>query len=135
MFATGTVPFTTQTASSAITSKSARGSPPRNASKTRRIPSSAFKRCEREAVAFELRVIELGELPVTGPDDCLARVVDRVREGHPLRVVDPGDGLRERERDAFERVVVVVAHDHAPRVAGSGAGPGACALLRWRDGG
>ena len=37
----GTVPLTIQTASSAITSKSARGSPPRNASKTRWIPASA----------------------------------------------------------------------------------------------
>src|SRR4029079_12186140 len=81
-FATGTVPFTIQTACSAIHSHSARGSPPRNASKTRRIPSSAFKRCEREAVALELRVVELGELSVAGPDDRLAGRVDLVGERH-----------------------------------------------------
>src|SRR5262249_46006090 len=39
--ATRTVPGTRQTASSAITSKSTRGSPPRKASKTRRMSSSA----------------------------------------------------------------------------------------------
>src|SRR5205807_8207995 len=41
--------------------------------------------------------------------------------------------LRERERDAFERVVVVVPDDHAPGVAGARAGAAARALPRRRE--
>src|SRR3954470_3675809 len=117
--ATGTVPLTTHTASSAITSNSARASPPRNAANTRSMlwSPSAFKRRERQSVAGELRVVELRELAMPRPDDRLAARVDLVRERHAAVVVDARNRLRERERDAFEGVVVVVQHDHAPRSA------------------
>src|SRR5579862_7595732 len=126
--ATGTVPFTIHTASSAITSKSARASPPPKAAKTRSTPStaSAFKRRHGQAVPGELGVVELGGLAMTGPDDRPAGVVDAVRERHPARVVDAGDRLCERERDTLERVVVVVQDDHAPGIADTGA-----AALPW----
>src|SRR5581483_6869341 len=128
--ATGTVPFTSHTAPGAITSKSARGSPPRNASKTRRMPSSAFKRCERKPEALELRVIEIGRLAMTRPDDRLAGRVDAVRERHAAVVVDTGNRLGEREGDALEGVVVVVSDDDAPGPARAGAAAAAQALLR-----
>src|SRR3954447_873655 len=130
--ATGTVPFTIHTASGAISSNSARASPPPNASNTRRTPSSAsaFKRSHRQPVSLELRVVQLGELAMAGPHERLPARVDLVRERHPLVVVDAGDGLGERERDALERVVVVVEHDHAPRVARPGAAGAARAQLR-----
>src|SRR2546429_387982 len=126
--ATGTVPLTTQTASSAITSNSARGSPPRKASKTRRMLSSAsaFKGSHRQAVPLELPVVELGELAVPRPHHCLTGGVNLVRERHAAVVIDAGDRLREREGNTLERVVVVVENDHPPRVAGTGAGVAAC---------
>src|SRR6185503_3792952 len=111
-------------------SNSARGSPPRKASKTRLIPSSAFKRREREAVALELRVVELGELAMARPNDCLTGGVDLVRDRHAFGVIDPRNRLCERERDALEGVVVVVPDDHPPGIAGARTGPGACAFLR-----
>src|SRR5689334_24622477 len=95
--------------------------------------ASAFKGRHGQAVPLELGVVELGELPVAGPDDGLARVVDAVREGHAAVVVDAGDRLCKRERDALEGVVVVVEDDHAPGAAGAGAGVSARAFLRGRD--
>src|SRR4051794_13960738 len=71
---------------------------------------------QRQTVRIELRVVELGELAVAGPDERLPGRVDLVRERHALVVVDPRDRLRERKGDAFEGVVVVVEDDHAPRV-------------------
>ena len=119
------------------------GRRPANASKTRRMPSapsrsavelsSALERRHRQPVRRELRVVELRELPVPRPDHRLPVVVDLVRELHPPVVVDAGDRLRERERDALERVVVVVQDDHAPRVAGAGAPALRDALPRWGD--
>src|SRR5437763_8280711 len=132
--ATGTVPLTIQTASSAITSNNARASPPRKASNTRRIPASAsaFKGRHRQPVSLELRVVELGELAMAGPDEGLTARVDPVRERHASVVIDTGDGLSEREGDAFEGVVVVVEHDHAPGVAGARAARAARAQLGRR---
>src|SRR5205085_4032256 len=134
--ATDTEPGTSQTASSAITSTSARASPPRNASKTRRMSAGAsisyrlaLERSHRQAVALELRVVELRQLAMPRPDDRLPRVVDRGREAHPLVVVDAGNRLCEGERDALERVVVVVQHDHAPGAAGTRALPARNTLL------
>src|SRR4051812_26150935 len=91
---------------------------------------SAFEGGKGQTVALELRVVELGELLVARPYDRLALGVDRVRERHALRVVDAGNRLRERERDALERVVIVVQDDHPPRAAGAGAAAGARAFLR-----
>src|SRR5581483_9101535 len=82
-----------------------------------RSSSSAFEWRKRETVRAELRVVELGELAMPRPDERLAGVVDLVRERHALVVVDAGDRLRQRERDALERVVVVVQDDDAPRAA------------------
>src|SRR5262249_28557836 len=93
-----------------------------------------LERSHRQPVAHELRVVELGELAVARPDDRLPGVVDRVREPHPLVVVDAGDGLGERERDAFERVVVVVKDDHAPGAARARPSPPRSPLLRRSQG-
>src|SRR5581483_7240610 len=86
-----------------------------------------------EPVALELGVVELGRLTMARPDDRLPGRVDPVRQRHALVVVDAGDGLGERERDALERVVVVVQDDDAPRVSGAGAAASARALARRCD--
>ena len=61
------------------------------------------------------------------PHERLAAVVDLVRERHAALEVDPRQHGGERERDPVERVVVVVEHDHATRVAGPASGT-ACPL-------
>ena len=62
-------------------------------------PASAFKRRERQAVALELRVVELGELAMARPDDRLAGRVDLVRERHALgRSRRRGSSARARTR-------------------------------------
>src|SRR6478609_6468786 len=73
-------------------------------------------------------MVELGQLLVPRPHHCLAGRVDLVRERHPPVVVDAGDRLGKREGDPFEGVVVVVEHDHTPRVAGARAGAATGAL-------
>ena len=50
-------------------------------------------------------------------DDRLAGVVDHVGDLVSARAAYAGDEARERARDVVEGVVVVVAHDHPPRVA------------------
>src|SRR5271156_2209514 len=70
------------------------------------------ERGHRQAAGFELLPVELGLLLVARPDPGPARVVDLRREPHPTVVVDSWDHARDRERHAFERVVVVVQDDH-----------------------
>ena len=85
-------------------------------------------------MALELLPVELGLLAVAAPDERLAAVVDLVREGHAALEVDAGQHGGERERNAVERVVVVVEHDHATRVAGPTPGtPCPLALPRGRQ--
>ena len=60
---------------------------------------------------------EVGGLTMAAPDDGAAGVVDPVGELQSLVEVDSGNGRRECERHAVERVVVVVQDDHVPRLA------------------
>src|SRR5262249_37159106 len=112
-----------------------RASPARPDTAPQAAPRDLFlERRPRQPVSLELRVVELGELTVPRPDHSLPRVVDRVREPHPLVVVDAGNRLRERERDAFEGVVVVVEDDHAPGAAGARPSTPRSPLLRRSQG-
>src|SRR5262249_48302431 len=103
-WATGTVPLTSHTASPAITSNRARGSPPWKAAKTRSMPASAsaLKGRHRQAVPLELRVVELGGLALPRPDDCLPSRGDAVRERHSTARVAPAAPPPEGECDALD---------------------------------
>src|SRR5215212_6643437 len=68
----------------------------------------AVERRHREAVLLELLPVELGLLLVPRPHHCAACRVDPIRELHALVEADTRKNRRERERDAVERVVVVV---------------------------
>src|SRR5689334_1510053 len=87
------------------------------------------ERRHREPEAGQLLPVELGPLLVAGPHDRLAGGVDRVRHRLAALERDARDGARERERDAVERVVVVVPDDHEPRLARARARPGPTRLL------
>lgn len=65
----------------------------------------------------------LGGLAVPGPDDRTTLAVDAVRERHPLIVGGARQHLAQGERDALERVVVVVQDDDVPRRPEPGSRP------------
>ncbi len=77
----------------------------------------AAERRHRQAEVLELLPVVLGLLAMARPDDRLAGAVNLVRKLEPAVERHAGDGARERERDAVERVVVVVQDDDFPGVA------------------
>jgi hypothetical protein len=94
--------------------------PPRR----RRSPSwsALLERCHRQPRVVELLPVELGRLLHPRPHHRLAGVVDRVGVGVALLDAHARERARKRGGDPVERVVVVVAHDHAPVVVQPGAG-------------
>ena len=80
--------------------------------------------------------VELGLLLVAGPDNGLARVVNRVGQPESLLVRDARQDAGQGGCDAFERVVVVVEDDHVPRRAEIRSASDRLALerLRWGRG-
>ena len=77
--------------------------------------------------SFRELPVELGRLLLPRPDDRLALAVDQVGDRVALGDRDARDVARQRVRHVVERVVVVVADDHAPvtaevRVGTRGAG-------------
>src|SRR5918998_5530134 len=84
--------------------------------------SALLERGHRQARVAELLPVQLGGLLHAAPHDRLAGVVDRVRDGVALGQRDPRDEAAERASDVVERVVVVVADDHAPVAAQPRAG-------------
>src|SRR4051794_41776094 len=85
--------------------------------------SALLERSHSQSRVVELLPVELGGLLEPAPDHGLARGVDRVGVGVALLHADAGDRPGQRERDVVERVVVVVADDHAPVAAEPGARP------------
>src|SRR5262249_55226235 len=93
-----------------------------------------LERCHGQTEVAELGPVVLRGLLLTGPDDRLARLVDPVGERHAAVVADPRQHAREGERDAFERVVVVVQDDDSPCSADPAAGSAARSLTRRSEG-
>ena len=93
--------------------------------------SALFERGHGQPRVAELLPVQLGGLPVAGPDDGQPRAVDAVGERVALVDRDPGDEARERVRDVVERVVVVVADDDAPGAAQAAVRARWSAVARW----
>src|SRR5437660_177891 len=71
----------------------------------------------RQARRLELLPVVLGRLLGTAVDGRLAGVVDHVGNLVSPLEADAGDVSCKRPGDVVEGVVVVVAHDHAPRAS------------------
>src|SRR6188474_2950888 len=97
-------------------------------------PSRPLEGGHRQAGSLELLPEVLGQLTRAAPNDCLAVVMDALRQLMAPIEADPRQNPRQRLGYVIEGVVVIVAYDHPPVATQPGARPSAARPLDRRRG-